>query len=228
VVVQQPSGGLFSAWGRNASFIAGGVVLLSGSVLLLVLVLAGRLRPRRIGERRRKKSAASDPVTQPVELQDEITRPQQESGFPRLGRRFPARLPWQQRPRTTPFAYLVQVDEDGKIKAETEYPITSSELTFGSDPAASVLTLKDPAVEPLHTRVWRDEQGKFWVADMGSVAGTWLNYAPVSTSGSPLEHGDLVHVAKKGYRFTLSRPTRPRRTVVTPLTGEVRGRKENQ
>jgi hypothetical protein len=122
----------------------------------------------------------------------------------------------------------VQVDEDGKIKAETEYPITSSELTFGSDPAVSVLTVKDPAVEPLHTRVWRDESGKFWVADMDSVAGTWLNYAPVSTSGSPLEHGDLVHVAKRGYRFTLSRPTRPRRTVVTSLRKDSGDRRENQ
>jgi hypothetical protein len=218
---------LFSAWGRNASIIAGGVVLLSGCVLLLVLVLAGRLRPRQIGERRRKRSAELDPVTQPVHLEDETTKPPSEAGQAGQGKRFPARLPWQQRPRTTPFAYLVQVDEDGQILVETEYPITSSELTFGSDPAASVLTLKDPAVEPLHTRVWRDEKGKFWIADMGSVAGTWLNYAPVSGSGSPLEHGDLVHVAKRGFRFTLSRPTRPRRTVVTPLDDQPHGSKDN-
>ena len=55
---------------------------------------------------------------------------------------------------------------------------------------------------------------------MNSVAGTWVNYAPVSISGSQLQHGDLIHIAKKGFRFTLSRPTRPRRTVVTPLNDE--------
>jgi hypothetical protein len=217
LVVQQPKGGLFSAWSRNASLIAAGVVVLSGSVLLLVLVLAGRLRPRQIGQRRRKRQAELDPVTQPVDLENQTTQPRPQTEPPRAARRFPARLPWQQRPRTTPFAYLVQVDDDNQIKEETEFPITSSELTFGSDPAASVLTLKDPAVEPAHARIWRDDKGIFWIADLGSVAGTWLNYAPVSGSGSKLEHGDLVHVAKTGFRFTLSRPTRPRRTVITPL-----------
>ena len=217
VTVQQPKAGLFSTWGRNASLITAGVVVLSGSVLLLVLVLAGRLRPRQIGQRRRKRSTELDPVTQPVAFEDQTTRPKPQSSTERQSRRFAARLPWQQRPRTTPFAYLVQVDEDGQVKPETEYPITSSELTFGSDPAASVLTLKDPAVEPVHTRIWRDDKGEFWVADQGSVAGTWVNYAPVSGSGSRLEHGDLLHVAKTGYRFTLSRPTRPRQTVITPL-----------
>jgi hypothetical protein len=217
IVVQQPSGGLFSALGRNVGFIAGGVVLLSGSVLLLVLVLAGRLRPRQLGERRRKRSAERDPVTQPIDLDDETVTPESQRTITRLTRGLPTRLPWRQRSRAAPHAYLVRVDEDGKIIAETEFPMTSSELTFGSDPTAAMLTINDPAVESLHARVWRDETGHFWVADMGSVAGTWVNYAPVSTSGSQLEHGDLIQIAKKGFRFTLSRPTRPRRTVITPL-----------
>jgi hypothetical protein len=228
IVVQQPSGGLFSAMGRNVGWIAGGVVLLSGSVLLLVLVLAGRLRPRQLGERRRKRTAARDPVTQPIDLDDEIVATETQGTITRLTRRFPTRLPWQQRPRTAPFAYLVRVNEDGKPIADTEYPLTSSELTFGSDPTVSGLTLNDPAVESLHTRIWRDEEGHFWVVDMGSVAGTWVNYAPVSTTGSQLEHGDLIHVAKKGFRFTLSRPTRPRRTVVTPLNDETEQSKEDK
>lgn len=228
IVVQQPSGGLFPAMGRNVGLIAGGVVVLSGSVLLLVLILAGRLRPRRIGERRRKRTAERDPVTQPIDLEDEVTTSETKGTITRLTRRFPTRLPWQQRPRTAPLAYLVRVNEDGKPIADSEYPITSFELTFGSDPTASVVTINDPAVESLHTRLWRDEDGHFWVADMDSVAGTWVNYAPVSSSGCQLEHGDLIHVAKRGYRFTLSRPTRPRRTVVTPLTDETDQSKENK
>jgi hypothetical protein len=228
IVVQQPSVGLFSSLGRNAGLIAGGVVLLSGSVLLLVLVLAGRLRPRQLGERRRKRTAERDPVTQPIDLDDEIVTSDSQRTITRLARGFPNRLPWRQRSRTTPYAYLVRVDEDGKLIAETEFPMTSAELTFGSDPTAAVLTINDPAVESLHARVWRDETGNFWVADMGSVAGTWVNYAPVSTSGSQLEHGDLIHVSKKGFRFTLSRPTRPRRTVVTPLVDENENSEEDK
>jgi len=220
VVVQPPGGGLFSAFGRNLSLIAGGVVLLSGSVLLLVLVLAGRLRPRRIGERRRKRTAELDPVTQPVELGAERSGTKAEKSLGRLSHRLPARLPWQPRLRTEPFAYLVELDNDGQALPDTEFPITTAELNFVSDAAETTLTIPDPAVEGQHTRIWRDEQARFFVADLGTVAGTWLNYAPVPTSGSQLEHGDLVHVAKHGYRFTFSRPTRPRRTVVTPLNNE--------
>ena len=228
VVVQQPDEGWFSSFGKNASLIAVGVVLLSGSVLLLVLVLAGRLRPRQIGDRRRRRSAEQDPVTQKVQLQNGKNAVQPPNAISRLTHRLPARLPWQQRPRTTPFAYLVQLDADGQTLPGTEYPITTSELSFGSDAAASVLTVQDPAIEGQHTRIWRDDQGKFWVSDMGTVAGTWLNYAPVSTSGSQLEHGDLLHVAKRGYRFTFNRPTRPRRTVVTPLDKQPDDRKEKK
>jgi hypothetical protein len=225
VLVQQPQGGLFSVFGKNLSLIAGGVVLLSGSVLLLVLVLAGRLRPRKIGERRRRRTAELDPVTQPVQLQGDDKTEQQASGLNRLSQRLPARLPWQQRSRTTPVAYLVQLDNEGHVLPESEYPITTTELSFGSDAAAGII-IQDPAVEGQHTRIWRDEKEKFFIADMGTEAGTWLNYAPVSTSGSQLEHGDLVHVGRVGYRFTFSRPTRSRRTVVTPLNEQPISKKD--
>lgn len=228
VVVQEPRAGLLSVLGRNVSILAGGVVILSGCVLLLVLVLAGRLRPRPIGERRRRRSSEQDPVTQPVKLDEEATQPAPDRGSGQPARLFPARLPWSGRGRSTPLAYLVQVDADGKVKPETEHPIYSEEMTFGSDSNAVDLTLSDPAVEPFHARIWRDADGKFWLADLGSVAGTWLNYAPVPNSGTMLEHGDLLHIAKVGFRFSLSRPTRPRRTVITPLGEGWDKRKEDQ
>jgi hypothetical protein len=35
----------------------------------------------------------------------------------------------------------------------------------------------------------------------------------------PLEHGDLIHIGKIGYRFTLSKPAKVRKPVVIPLDG---------
>ncbi|HKJ26135.1 MAG TPA: hypothetical protein VJ965_00735, partial [Anaerolineales bacterium] len=55
VLVQIPETGIFSLFGRNVTLIIFGVIGISGAVLLLVLVLAGRLRPRLIGERFEKR-----------------------------------------------------------------------------------------------------------------------------------------------------------------------------
>ena len=220
IVVQMPETGLFSSLGRNAPLIIAGVISLSGLVLFLVLVLAGRIRPRQMGERRSKRKAAKDPVTQPLKAQKENSKLIQSNVLERITKTLPAnRIPWpsRSRPTTDPYGYLVQVTEDGQPKSETLFPITGSELTFGSDTRQAVIALDEPSVEPLHARIWRDNQGKFHIEDIGSVAGTWLNFSSVASKGSPLEHGDLIHIAKIGYRFTLSRPTSPRKPLITPL-----------
>ena len=227
IVVQMPERGLFSLLGRNATLIIGGVVVLSGAVVFLVLVLAGRLRPLRIGERREKRQAARDPVTQPLPPETEKQAPKeeptsepQESVLERITQRLPSpRIQWptRTRPTTDPYGHLVRVSEDGEPITKTLYPITVSELTFGSDTHQVVLFLDDPAVEPLHARLWRDDDGSFHIQDTGSTAGTWLNYAPVSEEGSRVEHGDLIHIAKIGYRITINKPARLRQTKITPL-----------
>ena len=220
IVVQPPETGLFRLLGNNAPLIIAGVVSLSGIVLFLVLVLAGRIRPRQVGERRAKRRAAKDPVTQPIKPQKEEVKAKQANVFKRIAKSLPTnRIQWSSRTRsaTDPYGYLVQVTEDGQPKSETLFPITVSELTFGSDIKQAVIALDDPSVEPLHARMWRDEEGKFHIEDTGTVAGTWLNYSSVHEASDALEHGDLIHIAKVGYRFTLSRPTTPRKPIITPL-----------
>lgn len=220
IVVQPPETGLFPSLGSNAPLIIAGVIALSGIILFLVLVLAGRIRPRQMGERRKKRKAARDPVTQPIKTEKEDIKASQINVLNRISKRLPAsRFQWpsRSRPTTDPYGYLVQVTEDGQPKSETLFPITVSELTFGSDTRQAVIALSDPSVEPLHARIWRDAQGIFHLEDIGTVAGTWLNYSNVSESNSRLEHGDLIHIAKVGYRFTLSKPTSPRRPSIIPL-----------
>ncbi len=221
IVVQPPETGLFPTLGRNAPLIITGVVALSGLVLFLVLVLAGRIRPRQMGERRSKRKEARDPVTQPIKETKDITNANQPNVLERISKRLPSnRIPWpsRSRPTTDPYGYLVQVTEDGQPKSETLFPITVSELTFGSDLRQAVIALDDPSVEPLHARMWQDDEGTFYIEDAGTVAGTWLNYSAVNQQGMPLEHGDIIHIARIGYRFTLSRPTTPRKPIITPLS----------
>jgi hypothetical protein len=220
ITVQRPDRSLLAVLTRNAATLTIGVVGLAGAVLLVVLVLAGRLRPRQIGTRRRKRAGYNDPVTQPLGIsEEEAVEEPKTSPLTRFARRLPtARLRWpQRRSQLEPFGYLVPVNEDGEPQPGGIISITTQELTFGRDPELATIPMDNPAVEELHARLWRDKEGKFHIADQNSVAGTWVNYAPVSPEGCEVEHGDLIHVAKVGFRFTLSRPTNPRRAVVTKI-----------
>ena len=222
VIIFEPEGGFFSSLGRNVPWIIGGVVALSGAVLFLVLVLAGRLRPRRIGELRQRRKAAVDPVTSPVRDRKNKSEPPQATVLERLSQRLPAaaRIQWpsRTRPTTDPYGHLVRVSEDGEPKTESLFPITVLELTFGSDSRQAVIVLDDPAVAPVHARLWRDDQGDFFLEDYDTVSGTYHNYQPVTENGSRLEHGDLIHIATSGFRFTSSKPTRIRKPTVTSLS----------
>jgi len=194
---------------HNLPVISGLVVLLAGAVLLMVLVIGGKIRPtipgRGSAARRRK-----DPVTQPVPVAREPA-PRQRSSWA-------DRLHWPQR-HTAPHAYafLSRISETDEQTMNTPIPITSEEVTLGSDPRQSMLVLNDPSVEPLHARLTHLENGGFRLADQGSVAGTWVNYTPISQEGINLEHGDLVHVGRIGFRFTLRQPGQTRKPVVKPL-----------
>lgn len=222
VIIFEPEGGFFASLGRNVPWIIGGVVALSGAVLFLVLVLAGRLRPRRIGELRQRRKAAVDPVTSPVRDRKSKSEPPQSTVLERLSQRLPAaaRIQWpsRTRPTTDPYGHLVRVSEDGEPKTESLFPITVLELTFGSDSRQAVIVLDDPAVAPVHARLWRDDQGDFFLEDYSTVSGTYHNYLPVTENGSRLEHGDLIHIATTGFRFTSSKPARVRKPVVTSLS----------
>ncbi|MGD2027583.1 MAG: FHA domain-containing protein, partial [Anaerolineales bacterium] len=222
IIIQAPESGFFPSLGENGPLIITGVIVLSGVILFLVLVIAGRIRPRRMGERRKKRKASQDPVTQPIKSKKEEETASQRTVLERITRRIPSpRFQWpsRTRPTTDPYGYLVRVEEDGEPKTESLFPITVSELTFGSDTKQAVIALDDPSVEPLHARLWREENGTFYIEDSGSIAGTWVNYGSADENGMPLEHGDLIHIGKIGYRFTLSKPAKVRKPVVIPLDG---------
>ncbi len=231
IVVQAANKTFFSSLGQNTSYIILGLVGLSGAILFLVLVMAGRIRPKGLRERRRKRAARQDPVTQPVPVRTKEPAPQPKL-LERLSRRISTpRISWpaRTRPVTDPYAYIVRINEAGEPLTESQSPVTVSELTFGSDVRQAVVVLDDPAVEPLHARLWRDDEGGFHLEDNGTIAGTWINYAPVPAGGGQVLHGDLIHIGKIGFRFTLSRPTEPRRPVVSELVnGETPSAKESE
>jgi pSer/pThr/pTyr-binding forkhead associated (FHA) protein len=65
------------------------------------------------------------------------------------------------------------------------------EVTVGRAPGCGV-SLPDATVSQLHARVFRDDRA-FYVEDLGSTNGTWLNRTRVGAA-VPLKRGDRVQV----------------------------------
>jgi pSer/pThr/pTyr-binding forkhead associated (FHA) protein len=113
-------------------------------------------------------------------------------------------------------AFLTPISESGEANSSPPISIALDEITFGSDPSQVSQVIDDTSVEGAHARLQRMEAGEFRLFDLGSVAGTWINYMPVSKDGALLEHGDLIHIGRVGFRFTLRDPGRIRRPVIIP------------
>jgi hypothetical protein len=190
--------------------ITGGAVLGAGMVLVLALIFAGR-QVRRSLRAPAKQRRLKDPVTQPVPIPQE-----QQPTAPTL--------PAQNWPRalTIPSApaRLVRLSEAGHPVAGGNISLNRKEITLGSDPHQATCVLDSPSVNRLHARLTQNDRGEFILADAGSIAGSWINYAPVSQRGMRLEHGDLIHIGKVMFRFELNHPTVAKRPQVTPYEGD--------
>jgi hypothetical protein len=248
ITVPRAEQNILAAFSRHKALIAGLVVLLSGSVLALVLVLGGRIRPRLPGQPREAQDGAfgsarggkqsgktgrskrgglrrrqeSDPLTQPVEIAPVLPpaerRPLNEAQpadevQPHSWRE---RFHLHQRVRgsvSKALAYLIPLTDVEMATLPAPLPIDAEDVTLGSDALKANVVLHDASVEGLHARLVHRED-TFYLADAGSVAGTWVNYSPLGSEEVALKHGDLVHIGKVGFHFMLREPGRLRKPVV--------------
>jgi hypothetical protein len=208
VIIDQPDQNRAGWIQKNAAILAGLAVLLAGTILGLVLLLGGKIRPRSPAAIRRARRARIDPVTQPVPVKS-LPAPRKVSGWVnRLHRP-------QRQVSPTARAFLSRVEEGESISPTTPLPITADEITLGSDPKYAMLVIDDPSIEGLHARLTRQEDGSYRLADEGSIAGTWVNYTPIAQGGILLEHGDLVHIGRVGFRFNLRQPSGSTKSTIT-------------
>ena len=103
-------------------------------------------------------------------------------------------------------AYLTRLTHGGEPASAVPIPVLEKDMTFGTDPVQSMRVLDDPSISPLHARIKRTEEGVFHIHDHGSVAGTWVNFEPVTREGRRLRHGDRIHFGQLMYRFDLNQP----------------------
>lgn len=190
---------------RNLPLISVLAALIAGALLVLVLIVSGQLRPRPLRAARRRRR--SDPVTQPVQIYTEA--PASRKAY------WASRLHWPGAGAASRAdAYLNPLPDPDSDNTLPPIPITSPEIIIGSDSTQATLLLDDASVDAVHARLVRLDDGSYRLADAGTIAGTWVNYTPVSSEGIRLEQGDLVHIGRIGFRFTLRKPAPVRKPVV--------------
>jgi hypothetical protein len=167
-------------------------------ITLVIVLLSGRLRIRSRRERRADRKRFTDPVTQPVKIQQ---------AEPPTKRKQPNRAPWGrgERVKDAP-AYFTRLRIDGEPMTGNPIPVSEPEITFGTDPVQATHVLDHASIAALHARLKRTDGGDFLLLDNHSVAGTWVNYDPIPKSGRVLRHGDVVHFGQLMYRFSLKNP----------------------
>jgi hypothetical protein len=164
-------------------------------------------------QRFQQRKLYQDPVTQPVIIP-------QDAGDTRRSAAAPAPTTPRPRANMNAPARLVRLTGDGHALTNNVFLLTHSEITLGCDPGQAICVIDSSSIEGLHARIVRTSDGSFYVSDAGSVAGTWVNYAPVSKNGAKLEHGDILHLGRVSFRFEYSSPTYIKKPVVEPYQGD--------
>ncbi len=215
ITIQQTPQNVVSTIAKNAPVIAGSTVAVTGGILLLVLVLRGRIQPKRFGRGRRKKLPQSSqerqiPNTPTVQLQP----------LPGRGRfsNWMNRFSWPQRGNISDhgIAYMEPISpENGRTTIE-RIDITYGEIAFGKNQQLATQAFSDNSVDDLHARIRVNAQDGTMIFDENSTAGTWVNYQPISVEGVQLFHGDIIHFGRVGFIFKLNDSARIPKPVIIP------------
>ena len=205
VVMEPPKSNFFSQISRNRYVLAGVSTALASALLLLFLVLGGRIQPGSFGvlQRRRKKTKPKFRQKPP------ITPSSKKLPY------WVNRLQWSHRPENPNIvAYLTRLEDFGETVGPQVLSIPGEDFSIGSDAAQAVIQLDEPSVDPLHARFTLDMEGTFLLEDEHSISGTWINYTPVPKAGVKVEHDDLIHFGRNGFRFTYIEPKSVPRLVI--------------
>lgn len=204
LTVRHAPRGLQPFLARYRSYVVLAAIGLAG-VALMAILLRGRRRGTSTIERIEILKQLEDPLTQPVPALTEPTVPAAKKS--KTQPRMSIAAGWAQtKPTRMPEApaYLVRLTNGGEPASAAPIPLAEKEMTFGTDPVQSMRVLDDPSIAPLHARIKQLEGGIFMIYDHGSVAGTWVNFEPVTREGRRLAHADRIHFGQMVYRFDLN------------------------
>jgi len=194
VIIKDPAHDFGEVFSSNVSDLVVVVLVSALGIGILLLVLAGRIRPTMQVERLYKRAKQVSITDQDLENKQLEER---ETTGPLASFRMsdPEDLPV--------IAELHVVDTKTGKDTGRKHNITLDETYIGSDLSQVQIVLDDPALDVIHSLIRREDSGRFFIMDIDTTAGTWLNYEPVSTEMQELKHGDLIHIGATSFRFQL-------------------------
>lgn len=192
VLVENPLTWYQALLARGGTLITVSGVLLAAAAFVLVMLLSGRLKPgslspRQLFQRQGDASSSTDPLSDsPLETAVQVPGDGVD----------PAKVQGA-------IAYLQRLNMQDVEENPSLIPVMSDEINIGSE-AGNDLLISEESVSPRHARLVQTTDTEFLVTDLGSEAGTWVNYAPVSADGSHVRDGDLLHIGRVAFRFLLA------------------------
>jgi pSer/pThr/pTyr-binding forkhead associated (FHA) protein len=81
-------------------------------------------------------------------------------------------------------------------------PLRHRTTTLGSNPDRVQALIIGEEVQAIHALIQIKEK-KFWIQDLNSHSGTWVNYRIIGTENVQIYPGDLIHFGSTGFRFTI-------------------------
>ncbi len=189
LLVNNPPSAFQAFLSRGGPVLAIAGVLLAAAAFFLMMLLSGRLKPARIGANLFRRSQPAPQVIDPMK----------DSPLP-SDERASVSTHSVNTPQMAP-AYLQRLTVQDANDGPQVLPIDQDQVLIGTDKDCGLI-LEEESISPKHARLVHAD-GTYQVADLGSEAGTWVNYAPVSTEGSTLRDGDLLHIGRVAFRFLL-------------------------
>ena len=77
-------------------------------------------------------------------------------------------------------------------------------ITLGNSTLEGVIRIQHPAIIAEHARISLLKENQFQITDLGSIAGTWINYQQITPSNPHiLKDGDIINIGEAAFRFQI-------------------------
>jgi hypothetical protein len=220
IIVRRTPKSVWMVLEENALLILGSLAALGLALLFLGLIISGKLRPR-LALQGSAAAARGRTFWRGIRRTKEPVLPAQLeiSSTQQTGHHLPGWINRLQKPPKLPAskssASFLPLQDSEQGELNQPIVLTMEQMKIGRDPGQVDYFLDDPCIDPIHTMV-KKEAATFRIFDLGSTAGTWVNYEPVETDGRLLEHGDIIHVGRIGFRFSMRDTAKVHKVLVTP------------
>ena len=177
---------------KNSPALLGLMVILLLGLTLFVLINRGRIRPgnnRVLGWIKNQGNRAVG-IIQGMSL-------------------FKKQPPRSQQAREISPYRLIPVNDISRQLFAEPLQIDQPTITLGNSKREDVIRIQHPSIIPEHARISSPDEKQYQIIDLGSTAGTWINYQQITPS-SPhtIKDGDIINIGEAAFRFQLkNKPT---------------------